>query len=476
VLANPGFEDGTAAWSSYFANNGGVFSTGTPAFECERSAQIVFSRTSNNMQLYQNGFNLQPDTEYVLSFAAASSSGRDLEVYVQRHTSPYTNYGVSAPVNLSSSWQVFSFIFTTPSNPVAPRLRFWFSGNAQAGDVYGLDDVRIVRAGTGPTAATNTPVPAASSTPLPTGTNTPIATATATPLATATNTAVPGATSTLTPAATATATTTPPPAATSTPSPTPTTASPGARVATGLLALYTFEQGAAADTVYDVSGAGAALNLTIAPGGDTSWLAGGGLALNGSSSLTSGGAATKVINAATSAGALTVEAWVRPLNVTQDGPARIVSLSSSATSRNFTLGQGLWGSQPRTVYDFRLRTTGTDLNGTPSLTTAAGAAEARLQHIVATFSNNGQRRLFVDGVLVTADSPGGTLTGWSTATPLLLGNEADGGRPWLGEMHLVAIYGRALSDAEVSQNFAAGAHDQSSAPAQRFAAPFVRRH
>ncbi len=432
VLANPGFESGGTSWTSYFANGVGTFSTGSPAFECDLSARFTFSGSSNNMQLYQNGFALQPNTDYVLSFAATSNSGDDLDVFLHKHTSPYTSYGVSATANLTSSWQTFTYPFTTGSDPAVPRLRFWFVGRAGAGDIYQLDDIRIVPAGAG--AATATPTPVA----LSTATNTPLPGG-----ATATSTAVPTVTKTPTPAAT--------------PS--------GNRVTAGLVALYTFEQGAASNTVYDVSGAGTPLDLTIASGGNTSWLSGGGLAVNGTSAISSSGAATKIISAASGGGALTLEAWIAPQNVNQDGPARIVSLSDSSTNRNLTLGQGMWGTQPKTVYDFRLRTTGTDDNGQPSLTTNTNTAQVRLQHLVVTFSNNGQRRFYLDGALIKSDSPGGTLNNWDTALPLLLANESDGSRPWLGDFHLVAFYGRVLSAGEVGQNFQAGIHGMTPPPA-----------
>ena len=39
---------------------------------------------------------------------------------------------------------------------------------------------------------------------------------------------------------------------------------------------------------------------------------------------------------------------------------------------------------------------------------------------------------------------------------MVIGNEHTSDRSWLGEIHLIAIYGRALSPAEVTQNFRAG--------------------
>ena len=37
-------------------------------------------------------------------------------------------------------------------------------------------------------------------------------------------------------------------------------------------------------------------------------------------------------------GEYSIEAWVVPANVTQEGPARIISYSAGDSNRNFTLG------------------------------------------------------------------------------------------------------------------------------------------
>ncbi|MFN2199700.1 MAG: LamG domain-containing protein, partial [Caldilineaceae bacterium] len=241
------------------------------------------------------------------------------------------------------------------------------------------------------------------------------------------------------------------------------TAESNGRVTNGLIALYNFEQGATANTVYDVSGYGAALDLTIS-GGSTDWISGGGLAINNSATIASTGPASKIIDAAHNSGSLSIEVWLAPANVTQDGPARIVSISDSSLTRNVTLGQGLWGKKPKTVYDVRLRTSQSDDNGQPSLTTAEGTAGARMQHVVMTYSS-GQRKIYVDNAPVAADPQTGNLNNWDESYQLLLANEADGSRPWLGELHLVAFYDRALSTSEIAQNFATGPHPGSSQPA-----------
>jgi hypothetical protein len=222
----------------------------------------------------------------------------------------------------------------------------------------------------------------------------------------------------------------------------------------GLQVLYTFEEGSGT-TVQDVSGVGVPLDLEVSDGAAISWVS-GGLVIHSSTVVASAGAATKVIDAARVSNGLTIEAWVKPGDTSQDGPARIATLSQDLYNRNFTLGQGLWGSQPSDLYDVRLRTTATDDNGRPSLSTLAGSLMTELSHVVYTRDATGVARIYIDGVERASGTLGGDFSNWDGGFRLALANELTGDRPWLGELHLVAIYDRALSQAEVSQNFEAG--------------------
>ncbi len=222
------------------------------------------------------------------------------------------------------------------------------------------------------------------------------------------------------------------------------------------IVLYTFEEGSGT-TVNDVSGVGSPLNLTIANGAATSWVA-GGLSINSSTIVESSVAATKVINAVTASNAITVEAWVKPANVTQDGPARIVTLSQTISNRNFTMGQGRWGADPPDVFDFRLRTTTSSNNGTPSITTPSGTATIALTHVVYTRDAAGSATLYLNGVSQASGTVGGDFSNWNATYKLGFANEFSLDRPWVGELHRAAIYDSALSQNQVTQRFAAGAN------------------
>jgi hypothetical protein len=227
------------------------------------------------------------------------------------------------------------------------------------------------------------------------------------------------------------------------------------RVTDGLVALYTFDEGSG-NTVNDISGVGQPLPLAITVPGNVTWMSGGGLRVNSETRIMSSGPATKIINTCRAANELTVEAWIQPDNVSQDGPARIVSLSADANNRNFTLGQGLWGGQPSDLFDFRLRTTTTGNNGTPSVSTPAGRASTALMHVVYTRGASGAVTFYLDGAPVKTATVGGDFSNWNNGYRLALANEVGADRPWLGDFHLIAIYCRALDSAEVTQNLDAG--------------------
>jgi hypothetical protein len=223
------------------------------------------------------------------------------------------------------------------------------------------------------------------------------------------------------------------------------------RVADGLVALYPFDEGTG-DIVSDQSKVGTALDLTIGDPTAVTWQT-GALTLDASTVVRSTGAADKIASACQAANELTVETWLAPANLTQTGPARIVTMSFDAGLRNFTLGQSA------DSFIMRLRTTASDGNGEPLAPSLQGDVSTALTHLVVTRDADGMRRMYIDGKLRSSSRVDGTFATWDSSWSLGLGNElsAADDRTWLGTFHLVAVYCRALSDVEVAQNFVAGA-------------------
>lgn len=230
------------------------------------------------------------------------------------------------------------------------------------------------------------------------------------------------------------------------------------RVTDGLVVLYDFA-GGTGNTVPDVSGVGSPLDLQINDPGAVTWLPGGGLTLDTATIVRTPGAATKVIDAAVSSNEITVEAWLVPASTAQNGPARIVTCSADLNSRNFMLGQGVFEASDD-QYTMRLRTTLTNGNGQPELSTDGGSLTTNLTHVVYTRDSSGVAVIYQDGGQRISGYIGGAMTPWNTGFALGLGNELTEDRPWLGTFYLVAVYDRALSPSEIGQNFTMGPQGQ----------------
>ncbi|WP_123638556.1 LamG domain-containing protein [Marinimicrobium koreense] len=237
-------------------------------------------------------------------------------------------------------------------------------------------------------------------------------------------------------------------------------ASSGGRVDTHIIAKYEFKTGQG-PIAYDTSGVEPAANLNLS--GDVQWMSSWGLRLNSSGNDGKAQAATsgsrKLHDLLTATGEYSIEAWVIPDNVTQgDGgadTARIVSYSGSNDVRNFTLGQTLYN------YDFLNRSSETDVNGLPALSTndADERLQATLQHVVATFDPVNGRRLYVNGEFTNDEDPlaGAALEEWSETFALVLGNEVSGSDyAWSGSLRFLAIHNRSLAPEAIRANFDVG--------------------
>jgi hypothetical protein len=228
------------------------------------------------------------------------------------------------------------------------------------------------------------------------------------------------------------------------------------RTSEGLVALYTFQEGGG-NVVRDVSAAGEPLDLTIDNPAAVSWSK-AGLSVNSPALLSTAAPARRLIEAVKKSSAITIEAWITPADVRQTGPARVVSLSSGASQRNFTIGQD--GDK----YEFRFRTTARDNNGQPALTSRSGAVQTKLTHVVYTRGATGTGVVYINGEEQEGRNVEGRLTNWDDGFHLVLANETSRDRPWRGTYHLVAIYNRALTADEVrAQGTAMARYDVSGA-------------
>ncbi len=185
------------------------------------------------------------------------------------------------------------------------------------------------------------------------------------------------------------------------------------------------------DRVLDSAGVGDPLDLRIADPANITWVA-SGLSVDAPTTIASPAAATRLHTSLSGGQVLTLEADFTPANITQTGPARIVSYSDGTSQRNLQLGQS------ETDYNVRLRTQ-YNSSGTPEAASEDVLAAGARQHVVATYDGE-SLRLYRNGVLETTEPWVGDLSNWNDAYRLLLVNEESGNRAWLGTLHRVAIW------------------------------------
>lgn len=227
-------------------------------------------------------------------------------------------------------------------------------------------------------------------------------------------------------------------------------ASSGGRFESDIIALYQFKTGEG-NIAYDTSGISPAANLNLT--GDIDWLGSWGLSFNNGKAQASTASSKKLHDLITSTGEFSVEAWLTPNNVVQEGPARIISYSAGDNNRNFTLGQSQYN------YDFMLRSEQSSNNGEPALSTPDNeeVLQATLQHVVITFKASEGRKIYVNGQLINiTDEDIAPLSSWDDSFALMLGREASNNHTWQGNIRLLAIYNRILTQQQISQNHDVG--------------------
>ena len=251
------------------------------------------------------------------------------------------------------------------------------------------------------------------------------------------------------------------------------------RVSAGLLALYTFRE-AGGPVVRDVSGVGTPLDLRIEHKGRVQWLPGGGLRVKEPTRILSTQRAEKIARACKASDEITLEAWVQTWHTSQMGPARILSLAPT------TLAPALYDHAMLGTYNLhlidpsiagpwycaRLRSTDNPQTWADHVLTEPDSVTTDLTHLVFARAANGELRFTINGVdrlwaqgdfeLITRREIGlrtreGDFDKWGSDLHLCLVNWPQGeGRGWVGNLYLAAVYSRALSYAEIRQNYRAG--------------------
>jgi len=200
---------------------------------------------------------------------------------------------------------------------------------------------------------------------------------------------------------------------------------------------YRFEEGKG-DRVVNRGSLGEAYDLGADKANALVWKKAGGLELKSAVAISTTGPAKELVAAIRETREFTVSMRITPANTQQKGPARILTLSHGTGERNLTIGQE--GDR----YEVRVLGKGTGGNGTIDWRTEPKTVRTEKVHLLLVREASGKTRLFIDGKEAISRDLGGELGDWKDGYHLVLGNETNGGRPWLGSYDEVALYDRAL--------------------------------
>ncbi len=226
------------------------------------------------------------------------------------------------------------------------------------------------------------------------------------------------------------------------------------RVSNGLQAFYTFHQ-AEPGVIYDLSGVGTPLNLTVQTPTQVQNRPGGLKIIT--PTLISATATQKLRQAIVTSGEVSVEAWLVPAPQRTAQPAHLLTLAGNDATTLLSLLQEPYGTQAAGLYTAHLLTNQAPTGNRLSATPATNPTGQRL-HLVYTRNAAGLARLYLNGTAQATKAMSGDLAGWPAQPTLRLAASPTGEQPWLGEYQLLAFYSRALNATEVQQNYRNGPH------------------
>ena len=210
------------------------------------------------------------------------------------------------------------------------------------------------------------------------------------------------------------------------------------------------------------------IDLVIADRDSVEWIS-GGLRIRSSTEISTKNSSPLLTETLKQTNEISVEVWLETMSLDQAGPARLISLSSDPSHRNFTLGQ----DEDR--FDFRLRTSRRDRNGLPSTSSPRGNLSQTLTHVLITRDRSGETTIYQDGQVVMQAVVPGDFRNWDSAYRLSLANEVGGGRPWVGSLYRLAIYDVCIEQSDVSALFEAGSEGSSQMTNEQIASARIRR-
>ncbi len=128
-IRNWDFENGTSEWSIYPIESAGVQARTVAGSGPDGSSALRIDVTSDgtnwHVQATQGAHSVEKDKAYEFSFYARASVPGEITIDLMKGAEPWSNYGLSKSVQLTTSWQRFVARFTAnATDPITARPTF----------------------------------------------------------------------------------------------------------------------------------------------------------------------------------------------------------------------------------------------------------------------------------------------------------------------------------------------------------------
>jgi hypothetical protein len=150
---------------------------------------------------------------------------------------------------------------------------------------------------------------------------------------------------------------------------------------------------------------------------------------------------------------ISIECWIKTSGKISTEPSTVLAFGNDS-SLAFSLDcQPAARNDSKIIYSVNLSTITTGQLGNPSFLSGEAIEPNVLNHVVYSHDQNGLEKFYINGHLAAEGYRPAGFEEWMNTYTLVLANDIQHQKPWIGEFYLCSIYNRALKESDVIANY-----------------------
>ena len=152
---------------------------------------------------------------------------------------------------------------------------------------------------------------------------------------------------------------------------------------------------------------------------------------------------------------ISIECWLKTSKYIRSETTTILSFGNDSSTAFSLNCQASPEDIEKIIYSVNLSTRTTNQQGYPSFLSEISLFPDVLNHIVFSHERSGAEKFYINGKLVAEGYRPSGFEKWNETYTLIVANDQDRQKPWLGELYMCSIYNTALDIHDVSSNYIA---------------------